>query len=167
VAGNTAPPKNYADSQGVLELVTVDVSDTRTFVPTGNTARLRWLFCDLQDDAGPNRLTVQLVVTPNLDAGPVSLHAAPANIVGGRTKVLWSNEVGAAAVIADATGASTDRVSYNPLPLVTMDQTGLFAVGFSNGSFNNPPLAQLEIFQVGAAAAGQGNADLYLLPALG
>jgi hypothetical protein len=167
VAGNTVALQHYAGGEGVLELTQLDPGDTTYHVPDGSTARLRWLFADLQDDGGPNRLSVTLNIFPNIDASPIQVHAVPANIVGGRSKVLWNVELGTASAVADATGAGTNRVSYNPLPLVTLDQTGFITLGFVNGSLNNPPVLQAEVFRTAGASAAGGASDLYLLPALG
>jgi hypothetical protein len=166
VAGNTAPQKDYVDAQGILQLGTLDVSTT-TYVPDpGYAVRLRWLYASLQDSGGVDRLTVQLNISPGGDAPTLHLHAVPANISNNQNKVLWSNEVGTPIVIADATGAGTQRLSYNPLPLVTIDQSGSFTLGFNNGDLINAPVFQVELFQV-PKGQGRGAADLYLLPGFG
>jgi hypothetical protein len=166
VAGNTAPQRDYVDAQGILQLGTLEVSNTTYTPDAGYAVRLRWLYCDIQDDGGANRLSVQLNIFPGGDAPDLRLHAAPANIAGNDNKYLWSNEVGNPIVVADAAGAGTQRLSYNPLPLVTIDQSGHFTLGFVDGTLNFAPVFQVELFQVPRAQAG-GAADLYLLPGFG
>jgi hypothetical protein len=163
--------QNYQGTQPFLETVQTDPSVGTWTPPTGYAARVRWIYGVYQDNGAPPHLQVAAVLLPNADLeignGGVNVEARWSGVNGGIVRMLWSTEVGEQSVVPADGGAGFVSMNYNPLPLMMLDQTGRWSVGFTNGDRLQPDTAQVELFQVERITAAGGNADLYLLPALG
>lgn len=160
----------YHDEGAFSQVVVTDPSVGLLRPPDGYVMRVFCFWGFYQQDGSANPVDCQLdLVTGYEDAingNPIICPPVMVHVVGGFITVIYSRDVTSGYNIQHQPGFDFRRISYNPLPNVTIGPEGHVGFGFINCDRLQPDTYHVEYFPAeGKSGTFQYDAATYLLPA--